>query len=137
MPFSIVAEVLYPASTGGRGGAASALRTRLFVLQKHQRAAFRPVCGVFLPRGQLREAQQATRSAEGELAEMRRRHREKVAHWESAQEALDQLTDELQVSQDLLRESGRREEHLRGQLGALQQQLDALQQQVCVDGNLQ
>lgn len=70
--------------------------------------------------------------AEDELAEMTRRHREKVGHWESAQEALDQLTDELQASQDLVRESGQRADHLRGQLGTLQEQVDALGQQVGV-----
>lgn len=82
--------------------------------------------------GQLQEAQQATRLAEDELAEMTRRHREKVGHWESAQEALDQLTDELQASQDLVQESRHGADHLRGQLGTLQEQVEALEQQVCV-----
>lgn len=70
--------------------------------------------------------------AEDELAEMAQRYREKVDHWESAQEALDQLTDELQVSQDLLQESQQGADHLRGQLGTLQEQVEALEQQVCV-----
>lgn len=82
--------------------------------------------------GQLHEAQQATRLAEDELAEMTQRHREKVGHWESAQEALDQLTDELQASQDLVQESQQEADHLRGQLGTLQEQVEALGQQVCV-----
>lgn len=70
--------------------------------------------------------------AEDELAEMTRRHREKVGHWESAQEAVDQLTDELQASQDLVQETRQGADHLRGQLGTLQEQVEALEQQVCV-----
>lgn len=66
---------------------------------------------------------------------MTQRHREKVDHWESTQEALDQLTDELQASQDRARESRREADHLRGQLGTLQEQVEALEQQVSSKGH--
>lgn len=61
---------------------------------------------------------------------MARRYQEKVGQWENSQEALDQLTDELQANQSLLREAEQKAEHLKGLVGSLQEQADALKQQV-------
>ncbi|XP_078795090.1 uncharacterized protein LOC105356674 isoform X2 [Oryzias latipes] len=69
-----------------------------------------------------------------ELTEMQQRYEEKVNHWESTSEALDQLTDELQANQSLLRESQQEVERLRSHVGALHNQMDSLKQQkVMVD----
>lgn len=65
-----------------------------------------------------------------ELAEMTKRHRNKVAQWENSQEALDQLTDELEANRNLLMESRQTESHLRGQTRVLQEQVETLKQQV-------
>lgn len=65
-----------------------------------------------------------------ELAEMMQRYQDKVGQWENSQEALDQLTDELQANQNLLRESQQKVDHLKGQTGTLQEQVDTLKQQV-------
>lgn len=72
----------------------------------------------------------ATHSIKEELAEMVQRHQEKVSQWENSQEALDQLTDELQANQNLLRESQQEVDHLKGLIGSLQEQVDTLKQQV-------
>lgn len=61
---------------------------------------------------------------------MQQRYEEKVNHWESTSEALDQLTDELQANQSLLRESQQEVERLRSHVGALHNQMDSLKQQV-------
>lgn len=82
---------------------------------------------------QLKEADLATRSTKDELAEMTRRYQEKVGQWENSQEALDQLTDELQANQNLLQESRERADHLKGQLGTLREQVDTLKQRVSIN----
>lgn len=64
-----------------------------------------------------------------ELAEAMRRYWEKVAHWENAQEALHQLTDELEANRNLLTESRRETDRLKGQTGTLAGQVGALEQQ--------
>lgn len=46
---------------------------------------------------QLRESQLATHLVKREQAEVEQQYQEKVSQWESSQEALDQLTDELQA----------------------------------------
>ena len=79
---------------------------------------------------QLTESHLATHSVKGELAEMEQRYQEKVGQWENSQEALDQLTDELQANQDLLRESQQTADHLEGLVGSLQEQVDTLKEQV-------
>lgn len=79
---------------------------------------------------QLRESQFATHSVKGELAEMVQRYQEKLGQWENSQEALDQLTDELQANQNLLRESQQKVDDLKGLMGSLQEQVDTLKQQV-------
>ncbi|KAI9542742.1 hypothetical protein NQZ68_016045 [Dissostichus eleginoides] len=78
---------------------------------------------------QLRDSKLATDSVREELAEMAQRYQEKVNQWENSQEALDQLIDELQANQHLLRESEQKEDHLKGLIGSLQEQKDALKQQ--------
>ncbi|XP_033988117.1 trichohyalin-like isoform X2 [Trematomus bernacchii] len=78
---------------------------------------------------QLRDSKLATDSVREELAEMEQRYQEKVNQWENSQEALDQLTDELQDNQHLLRERQQKEDHLKGLIGSLQEQKDALKQQ--------
>ncbi|KAL3040959.1 hypothetical protein OYC64_011857 [Pagothenia borchgrevinki] len=78
---------------------------------------------------QLRDSKLATDSVIEELAEMEQRYQEKVNQWENSQEALDQLTDELQDNQHLLRERQQKEDHLKGLIGSLQEQKDALKQQ--------
>lgn len=82
---------------------------------------------------QLREAHLATRSTKDELAEMMRRYQEKAGQWENSQEALDQLTDELQAYQKLLEDGRQRADHLKGQLGTLREQVDTLKQQVSIN----
>lgn len=76
---------------------------------------------------QLRKSQLATQSVKEELAELGRRYQEKVGQWETSQEALDQLTDELQANQNLLRDSRQEvedlKETLREQVGTLEQQV--------------
>lgn len=72
----------------------------------------------------------ATHSVKEELAEMEQRYKEKVGQWENSQEALDQLADELQANQNLLRESQQKADHLQCLLGSLQEQADTLKQQV-------
>lgn len=62
---------------------------------------------------------------------MMQRYQEKLGQWENSQEALDQLTDELQANQNLLRESQQKANHLKGQIGSLQEQADTFKQQVC------
>lgn len=79
---------------------------------------------------QLRESQLATHSVKEELAELERQYQEKVGQWESSQETLDQLTDELQANQNLLRESKQKVEHLKSLMESLQAQVDTLKQQV-------
>lgn len=64
---------------------------------------------------------------------MMRRYQEKVGQWENSQEALDQLTDELQANQNLLQESRQGADHLKGQLGTLREQVDTLKQQVSIN----
>ncbi|XP_019725013.1 GRIP1-associated protein 1-like [Hippocampus comes] len=78
---------------------------------------------------QLSESQQATRVVAGELSELKRRHQDKVDQWESSQEALHQLTDELQICQNLLIESQQTVAHLRRLVRSLQGQVDALKRQ--------
>ncbi|KAK5898379.1 hypothetical protein CgunFtcFv8_015800 [Champsocephalus gunnari] len=75
---------------------------------------------------QLRDSKLATDSVREELAQMEQRYQEKVNQWENSQEALDQLTDELQANQHLLRECQQKEEHLKGLIGSMQEQKDAL-----------
>lgn len=79
---------------------------------------------------QLQESQLASHSVKEELAELERRYHEKVGQWESSQEALDQLTDELQVNQNQLRESQQKVDHFKSLMGALHEQVDTLKQQV-------
>ncbi|KAK0140500.1 hypothetical protein N1851_022525 [Merluccius polli] len=54
---------------------------------------------------QLRDSHLATSAVKAELAELEGRYQERFTQWESSQEALDQLTDELQANQSRLRES--------------------------------
>ena len=79
---------------------------------------------------QLKESQEATRSAQAELAEQERRYLEKVGQWETSEEAVDQLTDELQANQNLLRESRERAGQCERVIATLQEQVDTLKQQV-------
>ncbi len=79
---------------------------------------------------QLRESQLATLSVKEELAEMLQRYQEKVGQWENSQEAFDQLTDELQANQNLLRNSQQKVDHFKGLTESLQEQVDTLKQQV-------
>ncbi|XP_062235996.1 trichohyalin-like [Platichthys flesus] len=78
---------------------------------------------------QLGESQLETHSVKREQAELEQRHREKVSQWESSQEALDQLTDELQANQTLLSERQQQVDHFRSLIGSLQEQGDKLKQQ--------
>ncbi|XP_053269035.1 myosin-13 [Pleuronectes platessa] len=78
---------------------------------------------------QLGESQLETHSVKREQAELEQRHREKVSQWESSQEALDQLTDELQANQTLLSERQQKVDHFRSLIGSLQEQGDKLRQQ--------
>lgn len=64
-----------------------------------------------------------------DLAETMQRYREKVSQWENAQEALDQLTDELEANRNLLMESQQKADRLTGQTGTLREQVTALKQQ--------
>lgn len=61
---------------------------------------------------------------------MEQRYLEKVGHWENAQEALDQLADELLASRTLLRESQQRADHLKGLVETMREQVDTIKQQV-------
>lgn len=65
-----------------------------------------------------------------ELAETAQWYRDKVTQWENSQEALDQLTDELEASQNLLMESQQKVNYLKGETETLQEQVDRLKQQV-------
>lgn len=85
---------------------------------------------VYLCPIQLKESQSATRSVREELAETAQWYRDKVTQWENSQEALDQLTDELEASQNLLMESQQKVNHLKGETETLQEQVDKLKQQV-------
>lgn len=73
---------------------------------------------------QLSGSQLAADSVKEELDETVKRYQNKVAQWESSQEALEQLTDDLQASQNLLRASRQKVECLQGLTGSLQQQVD-------------
>lgn len=79
---------------------------------------------------QLRQSQLASRSNREELAELERRYQEKVNQWESSQEALEQLTDELQAGQNLLREGEQKVHHFKHLAESLQEQVDSLNRQV-------
>lgn len=61
---------------------------------------------------------------------MTQRYRDKVSQWENSQEALDQLTDELQANLNLLEGSQRNVDRLKDQIGTLQEQVETLKQQV-------
>lgn len=65
-----------------------------------------------------------------ELAETAQWYRDKVTQWENSQEALDQLTDELEASQNLVIESQQKVNHLKGETETLQEQVDTFKQQV-------
>lgn len=78
----------------------------------------------------LKESQVAKQSVKTELVEMEQRYLEKVGQWENSQEAFDQLTDELQSFQNLLRESQQKMEEQKRLIGSLQDQVDILKQQV-------
>lgn len=79
---------------------------------------------------QLRESQLATQSVKTDHAELERQYQEKVGQWENSQEALDQLTDELQANQNLLMESQQKLDHFKSLTGSLQEHVDSLKQQV-------
>ena len=79
---------------------------------------------------QLKESQLATHSVTEEKAEMTRRYQDKVSQWEKSQEALDQLADWLEASQNRLGESRQKADHLKVQMEILQDQVDTLKQQV-------
>ncbi|XP_067088114.1 rootletin-like [Osmerus mordax] len=79
---------------------------------------------------QLGEAKREVGGIKAELAEMKGRYQEKLGQWESSEEALEQLTDELQSNQSALRESQERVGQCEGLIAALQQQLDSVTQQV-------
>lgn len=61
---------------------------------------------------------------------MTQRYQDKVSQWENSQEALGQLTDELQANLNLLDRSQQNVDRLNDQIGTLQEQVDALKQQV-------
>ena len=61
---------------------------------------------------------------------MTRRYQDKVSQWEKSQEALDQLADWLEASQNRLGESRQKADHLKVQMEILQDQVDTLKQQV-------
>lgn len=52
-----------------------------------------------------------------------------VSQWETAQEALDQLTDELGANRNLLMDSQQKADRLKGQTGTLWEQVGPLKQQ--------
>lgn len=79
---------------------------------------------------QLRESQLATHSVKEAQAELQRRYHEKVGQWESSQEALDQLTDELQANQNRMKDSQQKVNHFKSLMVTLQEQVDTLKQQV-------
>ncbi|XP_077592672.1 uncharacterized protein LOC144209964 [Stigmatopora nigra] len=81
---------------------------------------------------QLRESQQATHLVNEEVTELKRRHHDKVGQWESSQEALEQLMDELHVGQNLLKESQQKVENLESLVCGLEAQVDTLKQQKVV-----
>ncbi|CAJ1082362.1 trichohyalin-like [Xyrichtys novacula] len=81
---------------------------------------------------QVKDSQLVTHSVKDELREMVQRYHEKVSQWENSQEALDQLTDELQATQNLLRESRQEVHHLKGMMGSVQERVDTLEQQKIV-----
>ncbi|XP_061570050.1 polyamine-modulated factor 1-binding protein 1-like [Cololabis saira] len=78
------------------------------------------------------ESESATRSLKKELAELERRHQEKVGQWEISQEAFALLTDDLQTSQNILRETQQRGDHFKNLARSLQEQMDTLIQQKLV-----
>ncbi|KAJ3611713.1 hypothetical protein NHX12_021727, partial [Muraenolepis orangiensis] len=71
---------------------------------------------------QLRDSRLATSAGEAELCELEGRYREKSGQWESSQEALGQLTDELRANQGLLRASQGRAGQCEGLVAALRLQ---------------
>lgn len=64
-----------------------------------------------------------------ELAEAMQRYWEKVSQWEKAHEALDLLTDELEANRNLMMESQRKADRLKGQTGTLREQVGTFKQQ--------
>ena len=65
-----------------------------------------------------------------ELTELEQRYQEKVSQWESSQDALGQLTDDLQTNQNILRESQQKLDHFQSLAVSLQDQMDTLIWQV-------
>lgn len=101
-----------------------------FICMRLLRLSIQHLQTVYLCPIQLKESQSATRSVWEELAETAQWYRDKVTQWENSQEALDQLTDELEASQNLLMESQQKVNHLKGETETLQEQVDTLKQQV-------
>lgn len=64
-----------------------------------------------------------------DLAEAMQRYREKVRQWEDAQEALEQLTDKLEVSRNLLMKSQRRADGLKCPTGSLGERVGSTKSQ--------
>lgn len=66
-----------------------------------------------------------------ELTELEGCYEEKHGQWERSEEALDQLTDELQANQMALGEGRERVEQCEGTIQHLQQEVDTQKTQVC------
>ncbi|XP_045921525.1 putative uncharacterized protein MYH16 [Micropterus dolomieu] len=108
-------------------GQVELLEEELQYSQQQEPAANLPSLDFVIDKAQLlashlRESQLSTHLVKEELAEMVQRYREKVGQWENSQEALDQLTDELQANQNLLRESQQKVDYLQEQVDTLTKQ---------------
>nr|XP_029481731.1 golgin subfamily A member 6-like protein 22 [Oncorhynchus nerka] len=73
---------------------------------------------------QLTESKAVVDRVKAELTELEGRYEEKLGQWERSEEALDQLTDELQANQMALREGRERVEQCEGTIQHLQQEVD-------------
>nr|XP_046146914.1 trichohyalin-like [Oncorhynchus gorbuscha] len=73
---------------------------------------------------QLTESKAVVDRVKAELTELEGRYEEKLGQWERSEEALDQLTDELQANQMALREGRERVEQCEGTIQHLRQEVD-------------
>ncbi|XP_055737563.1 polyamine-modulated factor 1-binding protein 1-like isoform X4 [Salvelinus fontinalis] len=79
---------------------------------------------------QLTESKAAVDRVKAELTELEGRYEEKLGQWERSEEALDQLTNELQANQMALREGRERVEQCEGTIQHLQQEVDTQNTQI-------
>ncbi|XP_031652375.1 golgin subfamily B member 1 isoform X1 [Oncorhynchus kisutch] len=79
---------------------------------------------------QLTESKAVVDRVKVELKELEGRYEEKHGQWELSEEALDQLTDELQANQMALREGQERVEQCEGTIQHLQQEVDTQKTQI-------